>query len=71
MVLDEEEAEMKKAMIESAKEVICLADYSKFHKLAFTSFASLQEIDRLITDNRIGQEDREFLQEQGIKLEIV
>lgn len=71
MVLAEEEAEMKKAMIESAKEVICLADYSKFHKLALTSFASLQEIDRLITDSRITQEDQDYLKEHGIEVEIV
>lgn len=71
MVIVEEEAEMKKAMIESAKEVICLADYSKFHKLAFTSFASLQELDRLITDDRISREDREYLKEHGVEVEIV
>jgi len=41
MVLSEDEAEVKRAMVAAAKKVICLVDYSKFHKLAFISFASL------------------------------
>jgi DeoR family fructose operon transcriptional repressor len=70
-VFSAEEVEVKRAMINSAREVICLADYSKFHQLAFASFASLDDIDVLITDNRITIEDQAFLQKKKIKLEIV
>lgn len=70
-VLSDEEAEIKKAMIYSAKEVICLADYSKFHKSALVSFAPLTIIDRLITDNRISETDLKYLKGQGIKVEAV
>lgn len=70
MVLLLEEAEMKKAMISSAQEVICLADYSKFHKSAFVSFCSFDDIDILITDDRITEEDKKFLEAKGIKVEI-
>lgn len=71
MVLSEDEAGIKRAMIESAKQVICLVDYSKFHKLAFTSFATLKDIHVLITDTRIPEEDQAFLRAQGIALEVV
>lgn len=72
-VFSAEEVEVKRAMIHSAKQVICLADYSKFHQLAFVSFASLEDIDILITDNRINDEDRTFLsrENKNIKLEVV
>jgi DeoR family transcriptional regulator, fructose operon transcriptional repressor len=66
-----EEAEIKRAMINSAAEIICLADYSKFHQLAFTSFASLDDIDILVTDRRITEEDLEFLKNKELRLEIV
>jgi DeoR/GlpR family transcriptional regulator of sugar metabolism len=70
-VFSAEEVEVKRAMMNSAREVICLADYSKFHQLAFASFASLDDIDVLITDNRITMEDQAFLQKKKIKLEVV
>lgn len=70
MVLSEDEAEIKRAMIATAKQVICLADYSKFHKSALASFASLKEIETLITDDRIPEPDRQFLQDQGIRLVV-
>ncbi|HBF36309.1 MAG TPA: DeoR/GlpR transcriptional regulator, partial [Firmicutes bacterium] len=71
MVFSAEEAELKKAMIASSKEVICLADYSKFHQLALTSFATLDDIDILITDQRIPEADRSFLKKSKLKLDIV
>ncbi|MGE5551095.1 MAG: DeoR/GlpR family DNA-binding transcription regulator [Bacteroidota bacterium] len=70
MVLSEDEAEIKKAMIASATKVIAMVDYSKFHKLAFVSFASLKDVDLLITDSRIPPADRNRLGELGLKLEI-
>jgi len=70
-VLSEEEAEIKKVMINSAKEIICLADYSKFHKTALVSFTPLTTIDRLITDNRISETDLKYLKDKGIKVEAV
>ncbi len=70
-VLSEEEAEIKKAMINSAKEVVCLADYSKFHQIALVSFAPLKIVNRLITDSRITATDREYLKAQGIEVDAV
>lgn len=70
-VFSAEEVGIKRAMINSAQEVLCLADYSKFHQLAFASFASLDDIDILITDNRITLEDQAFLRKKKIQLEVV
>ncbi|HEX3047604.1 MAG TPA: DeoR/GlpR family DNA-binding transcription regulator [Bacillota bacterium] len=70
-VLSAEEAEVKKAMLHSAKMIYCLADYSKFHKLAFASFAALSDLDLLITDSRITEADRSFLEKEGVQLEVV
>lgn len=44
MVLSSDEAEVKRVMIDSAREIICLADYSKFHSQAFVSFCALGRI---------------------------
>ncbi len=70
-VLSEEEAEIKKAMLNAAKEIICLADYSKFHKVALVSFASLKKVERLITDSRISETDIKYLKNEGIQVEAV
>ena len=70
MVYSEDVAETKKDMIRAADQVICLLDYSKFHRQAFLPFAGLDEIDVIITDDRISQEDREFLTQKGIKVEV-
>ena len=70
-VLNSDEAEVKKAMIAAAQEVICLADYSKFHHVAFAPFCPLEKINTLITDNRLLPEEKESLQHRGISVHIV
>jgi len=47
-----QDAQVKKAMIKSAKEVIALADSSKFQMIAFSFFAKLEDIDHLICDEK-------------------
>lgn len=67
-VLNSDEAEVKKSMLAAAREVICLVDYSKFHHVAFAPFCPLERINTLITDNRLPPEERELLQNRGIKV---
>jgi len=67
-VLNSDEAEVKKAMLSAAREVICLVDYSKFSHIAFAPFCPLEKINVLITDNRLPQAERESLQGFGIKV---
>ena len=70
-VLNSEEAEVKKAMISAAQEVICLVDYSKFHHVAFAPFCSMEKINTLITDNRIPTDEQEALRRRGIRVHVV
>ena len=70
-VLNSDEAEVKKAMVAAAKEVICLVDYSKFHHVAFAPFCPLHKIGTLVTDSRILPAEIESLQSRGIQVHAV
>ena len=48
-----EDTLVKQAMIRSAKEVILVADSSKFNKIAFTAIGPLKSINRVVTDSSI------------------
>jgi DeoR/GlpR family transcriptional regulator of sugar metabolism len=62
------DVELKKAMIESAKQVILLADSSKIGKVRFAAMGCLDKIDIVITDNKINPEIKIKLEELGIKV---
>ena len=47
---DMAEANVKRAMMRSARRSVVLADHTKFDSQHFASFASLSEVDVLITD---------------------
>lgn len=64
----EAEAQLKKAMIESAKETILVIDSSKFNKIALVNIAPLEAISRVITDSGISSRDKKLLIDQGIKV---
>lgn len=70
MVYSEDVAAAKKAMLQAAEEVICLLDYTKFHQQAFLTFARLEDLDVVITDDRIPDSEVKFLEEHGIKVEV-
>lgn len=65
------EAEVKKAMIDSAKKVIVVADSSKFLKDAMVSFCGLNKIDEIITSGEINQLILENLSQHGVKITLV
>ncbi len=62
------EADIKKAMIASAKQKILVVDSSKFGKVSVTFFANLDEIDMVITDEGISEEYREIIRSKNIEL---
>ncbi len=64
------EADIKKAMIGSAKHIILVADSSKFGKISITYFASLGEVQTIITDGGLSENYREIVQNIGIELVI-
>lgn len=64
------EADIKREMIRSARQIILVTDSSKFGKISVTHFAGLDEIDTIITDGAISAEYRKILADRGIELLI-
>jgi DeoR family deoxyribose operon repressor len=64
------EADIKKAMIASAKQIILVADSSKFGKISISYFASLSDVQTIITDDGLSDNYREILNNLGIDLVI-
>jgi len=65
-----EEALLNKKMIKSSQKVILLADSSKFGKKSFARICSIDQIDEIITDNKISPNTVAELQEKGITVRI-
>lgn len=65
---NEGEAEIKKLMLEQAKEVALLADFSKFDQTAFVSLIDLRSVNYIITDRRPEDAWIHFCTENEIEL---
>ena len=66
-----EDAEVKRAMIQSSKEIIVLADSSKFHQTGFAHVVDLSQITTLITDSGLENEKVRQLEDRGVTVRIV
>jgi len=64
------EATIKREMIRSARQIILVADSTKFGNISLTHFAELEEIDMVITDDGITEECKKKLIDRGIELVI-
>jgi DeoR family deoxyribose operon repressor len=62
------EADIKREMIRSARQIIVVADSSKFGKISVAHFADLGEVHTVITDEGISAEYREILRDMDIEL---
>lgn len=60
---DINQAEVKKAMMRSASEIILLCDSGKIGTISFAEFANLHDIDRFITDSNIPPQTEKILRE--------
>jgi len=58
----------KKAMLKSAKEIIIVADSSKFGQVAFAAVAPLKVVDRIVTDNALTPSIHSRLKEENIEV---
>ena len=65
-----EEAHLNRVMISISKQVIVVADSTKFHKRSFAFIADTDDIDVLVTDEGIPEEDQKKLETAGIKVVI-
>lgn len=65
-----EEASLNQVMIEITKEVILVADSSKFRRRSLAFICPTKKIDVVITDEKLSREDRNWLKDQNIQLVI-
>lgn len=64
-------AQVKRAMLRVARQVILLADSSKWGRSGFIKVAPLSEVDTIITDEGLPAETRAAVERMGIELVIV
>jgi len=67
---DMEEIRVKRQMIRCAREVIVLADHSKFGRVAPLRTAPLDAVHRVVTDAGISDTHRRTLEESGIGVTV-
>jgi DeoR/GlpR family transcriptional regulator of sugar metabolism len=60
--------QIKKAMINAAKEVILVADFSKFGRTTMAVVGPITTPDRIVTDSNVSFQDIKFLREKGIEV---
>lgn len=65
---DAEEAAVKRAIVTAARRVVVLADSSKFGVEFLVSFATLPDIDVLITDTGVAADEQQRLTSYGIEV---
>ncbi|WP_019639629.1 DeoR/GlpR family DNA-binding transcription regulator [Paenibacillus fonticola] len=68
---NELQARVKQKMVTIADQVILLADASKFGQQGFTHVMSLEQVDTIITDQRITEETRVALADKSISVTVV
>jgi DeoR family fructose operon transcriptional repressor len=62
------EAQVKKAMIRSAKQVVLLSDSDKAGKVTFAQFAPVEAVDVWITDTGVPEALAERILEKGVRV---
>lgn len=67
---DAEEAAAKRAMVRGARTVVALADSSKVGAEATVSFASIEELDVLVTDAGLEPDDHATLTAAGVQVVV-
>lgn len=67
---DPEEAAVKAAFVQSARRIVVLADSSKLDAETLVQFASLKDLDTLITDRTPARDLTEALAEAGVEVVV-
>jgi DeoR family fructose operon transcriptional repressor len=67
---DSEEAAAKRAMVASARTVVVLADASKLGEVLPMQFATIQEVDVVVTDDAVTDDDRDALSAAGPEIVV-
>ena len=69
--LNQYEVEMKRILVEKSKEVIAVVDASKWGLVAFTTFAQLNQVNRVITNSSAPEDMVVSIRECGIEVTLV
>ncbi len=64
-------AQVKRAMIKAAKQVILLADSAKWNHTGFIKVAQLADVDVVISDDKLPENARAAIEQLGIQLLVV
>ncbi len=70
MESDIAQAQIKHVMIQSAQRVVALVDSSKFNHIGLTSFASLHDIDHIVTDQVADQDTIVAFQNMSVTVTV-
>lgn len=65
---NEMDAQVKKAILNSAKYKILAADSSKFNKISFTKIGDFSDIDTIVTDNPLEERWEKVLFSKGVDI---
>lgn len=65
---NEEEAELKKILVERGQKIYLLADHTKFNKVAFVKVLGFDNLDLVITDKEPSKEWKTLFKQKGIGL---
>lgn len=65
---DPSEAAVKRAMCRCAQQVVVLSDHTKVGEESAVRFASIDEVDVLVTDTGLASGDRRALEEAGVEV---
>ena len=71
MVYSPEEAELKRQMIQTAKETIVLCDHSKFEKMALMSFCPIDQVQKIITGKETDPKMVSMISKMNIEMDLV
>lgn len=67
----EEEAQIKRAMVVAAREVIAIVDHTKWERAAFATFCPTSEIQIVLTDSGAPHEMVRALRDRGVEVQLV
>lgn len=65
------EAQVRRTMVARAREVIVLADHTKFGAVALTMVVPLRMIHKIITDGTVTESDIQTFAQQGVEVIVV
>ena len=64
------EVELKQAMVEIASELIAIVDSTKFNVVGFSSFAPINRVSTILTDEGVSEDMKHSLEDIGVKVII-